>query len=276
MRRRHVRFTAAGLAGSPPVTSFRAGRSGLATAAQQGSPVRGRPAAHGRDHRGHAVLRRGLPRRARPRPDRRALACRAAQQEALDLISYGRTPRVARCRSGRRSADVPGCRKPVGVYEPLWLVHPWLGAERTSWLQLAQTWRLPLASLWHADLWARPSPDARAGVRGDARGRGADHSRAGGLRLTPAVEVVIRTVPEEPNAPPVRKLAHVLASPEVIDPRSHDAVPPGRAHGPARRNPRVCSTPPSVAPGDGERVVDVATPYIKHERAQPRGASRCV
>jgi hypothetical protein len=44
-----------------------------------------------------------------------------------------------------------GCGEPIGVYEALWRVHPWIGAERTSWLQLAAGRRWALESLWHVE-----------------------------------------------------------------------------------------------------------------------------
>ena len=39
-----------------------------------------------------------------------------------------------------------GCGEPIGVYEPLWLVDPPLGARRTNWLQLKNH----SGELWHA------------------------------------------------------------------------------------------------------------------------------
>jgi hypothetical protein len=51
----------------------------------------------------------------------------------------------------REHPACPACGMPIGVYEPLWRVHPWLGARRTSWLLLADAPRLPLESLWHAE-----------------------------------------------------------------------------------------------------------------------------
>jgi hypothetical protein len=45
----------------------------------------------------------------------------------------------------------PACGKPVGTYEPLWRVHPGIGAERTSWLKLAVPRQGALEALWHAE-----------------------------------------------------------------------------------------------------------------------------
>jgi hypothetical protein len=39
----------------------------------------------------------------------------------------------------------------VGTYEPLWRVHPGIGAERTSWLKLAVPRQGALEALWHAE-----------------------------------------------------------------------------------------------------------------------------
>jgi hypothetical protein len=45
----------------------------------------------------------------------------------------------------------PTCGKPIGTYEPLWRVHPWTGAERTSRVHLAKGPRSALKRIWHAD-----------------------------------------------------------------------------------------------------------------------------
>jgi hypothetical protein len=44
----------------------------------------------------------------------------------------------------------PACGEPIGTYEPLWRVHPGIGAERTSWLKLSSPSQA-LQVLWHAD-----------------------------------------------------------------------------------------------------------------------------
>jgi hypothetical protein len=45
----------------------------------------------------------------------------------------------------------PGCGKPIGVYEPLWVVTREAGAEPTSWLQFtASAAAATAAALWHA------------------------------------------------------------------------------------------------------------------------------
>jgi hypothetical protein len=43
------------------------------------------------------------------------------------------------------------CGESIGAYEPLWRAHPRIGAEPTSWLQLATAPPSPLESLRHAD-----------------------------------------------------------------------------------------------------------------------------
>jgi hypothetical protein len=78
MRSCHVRFTAVGFSRSAPLSGRCARLSRRATAAQQGAPLPARPAAHRGDHPGDALLRRRPARRSRPRPDRGALARRAA------------------------------------------------------------------------------------------------------------------------------------------------------------------------------------------------------
>jgi hypothetical protein len=42
-----------------------------------------------------------------------------------------------------------GCGQRIGVYEPIWHVMGAAGAERTSWLQIADGG--PAGPLWHAD-----------------------------------------------------------------------------------------------------------------------------
>lgn len=42
----------------------------------------------------------------------------------------------------------PGCREPIGVYEPIWRIAPRIGAEPTSWLALGE--RYEHEALWHA------------------------------------------------------------------------------------------------------------------------------
>ena len=44
----------------------------------------------------------------------------------------------------------PGCGEPIGVYEPLWRVHPLLGAQPTSWMGLGPGAPSSSEALWHA------------------------------------------------------------------------------------------------------------------------------
>jgi hypothetical protein len=46
----------------------------------------------------------------------------------------------------------PGCRRRIGVYEPIWHVATASGAQRTSWLALTGSGEQALEGvLWHAE-----------------------------------------------------------------------------------------------------------------------------
>jgi hypothetical protein len=50
---------------------------------------------------------------------------------------------------GSRPPLCAGCGQRIGVYEPIWHVSGAAGAERTSWLRLADG--PPAGALWHAE-----------------------------------------------------------------------------------------------------------------------------
>jgi hypothetical protein len=51
-------------------------------------------------------------------------------------------------RPDPRRPSCPACGEPIGAYEPVWWIGPFVDAAETSWLNLGRA-LAPSESLWH-------------------------------------------------------------------------------------------------------------------------------